>query len=168
MPIQIIKQPKPYSPEYGDILYGAEYVEKEVKKEDINKVIPIGARSSYIWESLEGRFGIEVASIRDELIYGCPWSDNRYYWCLPEWLVLRENDVNYYKELDTPLKTFGYYWDTEWWLRVFRGEVLNRVISTFLGHGYTSGTLPSDGSGEIKPVLIGLDNGDALYAHCWI
>ena len=43
-----------------------------------------------------------------------------------------------------------------------------RVTDAMLGHGYTTGTLPSDGHGNKVLATIPLANGDELLVVCWV
>jgi hypothetical protein len=162
--IKPIKCEKPYTPDLGDILYGSEYIEKEIKKEDIKNLntIPICVyNGGNPWLSLINRFGIDATVLEEAVKYSCPYTDNHYYWFVPVRLVLRKNTITYYKKDSKD----DYAYDIDWWKSVnFR---MNTIINAHLGHGYTDGTLPYDGSGNTEIVLVPLDNGDALLGYCW-
>ena len=42
------------------------------------------------------------------------------------------------------------------------------IIAAMMGHGYTTFTLPSDGSGDKVLGIVKLSNGDELLVHCWV
>ena len=172
--IKPVIQKNPYKPDCGDILSGGEYLVRKVDyKEKLGDYLWISLFGNNPWNALE-RLGIESKELKETFKYKCPFSDNIYYHFTPVVLVLN-NGVDsyrkYYEEqngIKDPLYT-DYLFDTKWGRRLSM-EVLPEATTiqmAMLGHGYTEGTLPSDGSGDFINVLIELDNGDFLFGHCW-
>jgi hypothetical protein len=162
--IKPAKNNQSYSPDNGDILYGSRYVLNEVKIEDAEHMdrLPICFyNTGNPWISLPKRLGIDADELKKAVEYDCPYTKNKYYWILPTYLVLTSNTVKYYNG-----KPDDFEFDIDWWKR---SDIKpNSIQLALLGHGYTNGTLPCDGSGAIKLVLVSLDNGDALLCYCWI
>lgn len=171
--IKPVKQKIAFDPKSADILYGENFIEREVEKRDLeHDILPINIHMFNqvdSWISLQQRFGMFITELKKECEYECVWTHNKFSWFYPEWLILRKNTSEYYRNLDKKNKEFTMLFDIAYWREIKREiiEEPDSLVCAFMGHGYTSGTLPSDGHGELKTVLVGLDNGDALWGHCW-
>lgn len=170
--IKPVKQTTPYKPEIGDILSGGEYLVRKVEnKEKLEDYLWIGTFGNNPWHAIE-RLGVDSKELRESFRYECPFTKNTYYHFIPVVLVVK-NGVEQYRdkfEVDNGSGEHNdYLFDLEW-TKKMSGGVLPEASSiqmSMLGHGYTVGTLPSDGWGDFINVLIELDNGDFLFGHCW-
>lgn len=169
---EAIKQSSPYKHPHGDILYGKEFI--AARAEDLESLRPIlpltGPRVGHNpFAGLNMVFGVEVVDLQKVFEYIDPWYSNTYFWWVPHAMVIR-NGVECYKKLRAPVDTaLDFFLDTDWHNSNDRFTFeLNWITRSMLGHGYTSGTLPSDGSRELIPVLVELDNGDAIFGYCWV
>lgn len=161
-------QKNPYKPECGDILSGGEYLVKKVENKDkIGDYLFISTFGNNPWNAIE-RLGIHSKPLKQAFRYECPFTKNTYYHFIPVALVLNNGVEQYKKEFkDNP--DVDYLFDTKWAKSLSMGVLpeANTIQMSMLGHGYTEGTLPSDGGGDFINVLIELDNGDFLFGHCW-
>lgn len=169
--IEPVIQKQPYTPDCGDILSGGEYLVREVKgSEIIGNFLSSQAVSDNPWKSLKV-LGIDVAPLKKAFQYSCPYTRNTYYHFIPLAILLIEgHDVDMYRKGPYESPSWNFAFDLEWNKKrchTFDDFGLNRVADSMLGHGYTDGTLPSDGSGEHIRVLIELSNGDFLFGYCW-
>jgi hypothetical protein len=167
--IQPTIRTNPYSPDCGDILdEGKKYILRKVEnKEDLGDFVFLSCFSNDPWEALKV-LNISRVDLQFSFKYKCPWSENWYYHFIPVALVLK-NGVEQYRTDNLKNSSFDYAFDSSW-AKQFTNGVLPEADSiqmAFLGHGYTYGTLPCDGNGDLINVLIELDNGDMLFGHCW-
>lgn len=170
--IKPVIQKQPYKPEIGDILSGGEYIVRQVgNKEKLEDYLFIGVFGNNPWHALE-RLNIDSTKLKEAFKYKCPFSENIYYHFVPVALILKngvDSYRNFYEEQNGEGMYSDYLFDLEW-IKQMSQDVLpeaNTIQMAMLGHGYTDGTLPSDGSGDFINVLIELDNGDFLFGHCW-
>jgi hypothetical protein len=171
--VKPIKQTSPYKPEIGDILSGGEYLVRKIgNKEKLEDYLYVSTFGNNPWHALE-RLGIFAEEIRQAFRYKCPFSDNIYYHFIPVALVVKNGTQQYRDKLEKdngPTVNYDFMFDLKWIKDMSHGVLpeANSVQMAFLGHGYTDGTLPSDGFGEFENFLIELDNGDFLFGHCWV
>jgi len=181
--IKIIKQKKIAKGskvcDIGDILYGDGFFIKP--HEDFfgkKKFLPLAALYYNPWHSLEA-LGIDFEKFKKELEYeDYVEKRNIYYWAIP--IFLFSDDVD--EIID---KTKAIYWkdihkDHEWQVRSYfrqwgdednpleKDFRLSKILEAMLGHGYTYGTIPSDGSGEQKNALVELSDGNFLGCKVWV
>lgn len=165
--IKTIKAKKQYKDEIGDILYGKEYISGKIKEipEEYN-VLPFFFSNPF--KSLK-IFGVDIEIFEKKFQYECPFSDNKYYWFVPSFLLVRDSNV-YRKNKDID-RNFDYLFDSDF-QKMYNEHRLedgpDKVVNAFLGHGYTTFTLPSDGHGNVDLVSINLDNDDKIVGHCHI
>jgi len=178
--IKPIIQKKPYKPDIGDILSGGEYIKKNVRdvshvagKSDEFKTFFGDIGKGFIsiygnpWEILED-MNIETADFKKIFQYECPYTGNTYYHFIPIAIIVNhKSDVQQYRQLNFASESYDYRFDLEWILKMQKIPEIDDIGRSMLGHGFTSGTLPSDGDGKFIRVLIELDNGDHLFGHCW-
>ena len=160
-------QQQPYKPD-GDILFGEDYIAGEVKKEEIKSIIMLSAMRTDTWKALSA-FGIDYEKFKEEITYQCPYREIPYYWFFPTFIIC--NDINVYKDLpEVNMSRFSFASDVDFWVNMHKcyEEKSNQVEQSFLGHGFTNCTLPSDGSGEIEHVYVNLSNGDKLAGYVWV
>jgi len=165
--IKPITQKRPYKPDCGDILSGGEYLVRMVKdKEDLGNLLGANIVSQNPWSSLK-RLGIDTESLKKAFKYHCPYTGNIYYHFIPAAILVKS--VEPYRKYPYDEIDWDWAFDLEWNReRTKEGHPeLNNVGESMLGHGYTEGTLPSDGSGSFIKVLIELSNGDYLFGYCW-
>lgn len=156
--IKPIIQKQPFTPDYGDILSGGEYLAREVKgSEIIGNFLSTQAINNDPWETLTA-LSINVAPLKKAFQYSCPYTRNTYYHFIPLAILLIDgHDIDMYRKgYESPSWDFAF--NLKW----------SKQCCSMLGHGYTDGTLPSDGSGKHIKVLIELDNGDFLFGYCWL
>jgi len=156
--------------DYGDILYGSEYVShtydfdklESIKSEKIGLISLIRPDP---WHEAE-RLNVDLSKIRDKVIYECPYIiGNRYFWMIPTAIIVK-NDVDQYRKPNFDSAMFEYKFDASFVLNGIR--VLSHIERASLGHGYTTCTLPCDGDNELKRFLVNLDNGDQVIFVGWV
>ena len=109
----------------------------------------------------------------NKFIYECPYlKSNKYFWVLP--IAIMSNDIQKYKALCSlpdwrKDMMFDFKWIKETSSIEEYMEYENSLSQSFMGHGYTDFTLPSDGYGNRELITIKLDNGDYVLAisHIW-
>jgi len=196
--INPVIQDPPFTPELGDILFGAEYiagyadrkrlirpapsltlttgVSSLTQTEPRPNVLPVFTCGWYHpWSAIQIKFGIEPKDMERAFKYNCPFTSNKFYWCIPCYLILR-GSVQRYRIGDWASKNFDYEFDVDFHSEPFEkqedSDILrlahDPLICSYLGHGFTDVNLPNDGDGDVERVLIELDNGDALLCLCWV
>lgn len=97
-------------------------------------------------------------------IYHCPFIEgNKYYGILP--IGIRTEDSSQYRKGKFANPIFNYHFDTKFSSDVYITFLLesnNPMVRAYLGHGYTIGTLPSDGDIKEIAASIKLSNDDLL------
>jgi len=159
-------------PEHGDVLRAARFIGRIGIP-----VTQIGGRRLARPPSLAGGFagladlGVDANAVQEEALYQCPWSGNHYHWMFPLG-ILTDDEKRYGLDsgnirsgrpwlcpmVSADMDENGYTDPTE----------LDKITKAMLGHGYTGGTLPSDGVGEIVLATVPLDNGDEILVACWV
>jgi len=157
--------------EWGDILYGGKYIQSIRKK---NKSIPWGKGDIIFlysthncynpWERLQ-EFNIDSEDVEKSFKYKCPWSDNQYYWFMPL-AIESPNGQQYIDKLPEWIQDVQK--DKEWMMSRHKEYILSNVAETWMGHGYTDMTYPSDGGLGREVALLKLDNGDIIAGFVWI
>lgn len=165
--IKIIPKDKPYTPDIGDILYGNKYVSSACDPKSVTDFLVL--TGYHLWKSLS-YFNIDYEQCMKDFEYQCPFSGNLYYWFVPVALIIRNGSDKYRPATPTPNYEDDYRLDVEWHSSILKHDLEkpNNMVRSFLGHGYTNGTLPSDGSNCLHSVLLNLDNGDSIFGFCWI
>lgn len=160
--IEKLSKSKRYIPENGDILYGNEFIAGKVKKEEINSILMLFRNS---WNALE-KLGIDIL-YKDQMAYECPYRYIQFYWFYPTFLICQDHNI-YKSKVDC--RRFDILTDADYWINFVKicDEKPNKIHMSFLGHGYTSGTLPSDGHGTPELVYVNLSNGDKIAGFVWI
>lgn len=159
-------QPMEWNGEFiGDILYGKEYIYGQMQKEDTGKIAPLITAFSYDpWKTLE-IYGIkEIQNLKDLFKYECPWTKNTFYWFVPFGIIVY-GSTDVYKNQKY---NHDFCFDLKWHERMYKFEEPTNLEIAMLGHGYTFGTLPYDGSGSYNMVKIKLSNGDFIAGRVWI
>ena len=121
------------------------------------------------------QFGIRSDIFRLDT-YDCPITEMIFYWIVPKY-ILANNE--YFTEKE---KKDIWYMSMMHDKDLMLGRLIEdkdkvplkidrpgKITQCMLGPGYTFGTLPSDGSDELVPVEIQLDNNDILicWTHIW-
>jgi hypothetical protein len=166
--IKPVIQKKPYKPEIGDILSGGEYLLKKVgSKDKLGDVIFACAADRNPWESLK-KTDIDIDPLKKAFKYECPYTGNIFYHFIPAAIVIK-SDVKVYRKTPLDDKDYDFMFDLDWVKNILKDHhpELDEISQSMLGHGYTYGTLPTDGIGGWIEVLIELDNGDCLFGICW-
>ena len=118
------------------------------------------------------------SNFRLNVMYQCPWSDNLYYWFVPVVLITKNVDslADWLEDSKVPNYKRDMIMDTGWTERMVVNEFFDEndsldptgVQRIDLGHGYTTGTLPNDGSGSLHDGTVALNNGDMLAGKVWV
>lgn len=162
----------------GDILYGEEYF---IKPYDVHygqvKFLPVTAIRYNPWKCLKG-LGIDYEEFQKELAYEDFVSDNIYYWAVPVFLFSDKVDEIVDNTKDIYWKDL--YKDHDWQARSYFREfedddnpwkhefVMPSISESLMGHGYTFGTIPSDGHGGKKNAIVELSDGSFLGCKVWV
>jgi len=174
--IKIIPAKPVAKPEIGDVLYGEEFLSKiEIYTVELFKTSfenPASNRLIQPSMPFTGGFSglsalsIDAAVLQEQVRYNCPWTDNQYYWMYPLGVVSDDEERYGIDREKTPwlCRTINQQDDMD----NIDPSHLNTIVKTMLGHGYTVGTRPSDGHGEVVLGTIPLDNGDELLVACWV
>lgn len=171
--IEPIIQKNPYKPDCGDILSGGEYLIRQLRDtEFVGNWISTRIYDENPWRSLK-KMGINTKPLEKAFKYTCPFTGNTYYLFVPLMILLNSGepeDIKVYRQPPLNTSSLDYAYDLEYNKEIcpfFSSMGMGRILDSMLGHGYTDGTLPSDGDGEVIKVLVGLDNGDFLAGFCW-
>lgn len=169
--IKPVVQKKPYKPEIGDILSGGEYLVKKISNKDrLGPFIFSTTISRNPWESLR-QMGIDVDPLIKVFKYECPYTNNIYFHFIPAAILLEnKNKAKVYRKPPLDDKSWDFMFNVDWindnLLRGAHPE-LDPISLSMMGHGYTKGTLPTDGNGGFIETLIELDSGDHIFGLCW-
>lgn len=152
-------------PRNGKVLYGERFlsrVELAVTKLEGKKLV----RNPNCHFNLAD-LGIATDALEAQVVYGCPWTENKYYWMFPLGVVTDDEKrygLDISKEpwmcrlISASERSMDHVDPSEWC----------KVTDAMLGHGYTTGTLPSDGHGHKVLATVPLDNGDEILVVCWV
>jgi len=164
-----IKSANLFKLDCGDILCGEEYIDSLLTEEDFSKnYISLSSIGNDTWHSLQ-IFNIKINELQKEFEYECPFNNNKYFWFVPSILLLTSTTdprLIYGNNLSNQRKEFIF--DFGWTRQMKSGRELSGIQKAFLGHGYTVGTLPSDGSNELIQVKIKLNNNDFIGGYCYV
>jgi hypothetical protein len=176
MTIGIKTEHSGYEHDYGDLIGDyAQYI-REFSKDDLKdlNILNLSYFSPNTWKAVLNNpvFDNDVfQKIKKLTTYDCPYTNNHYTSLIP--ISIWSKNVEKY------FSTENFHWfkemacDKDWNLKdielsSFEQVELSDIHKLLLGSGYTSGTLMSDGSNSIVPVLIDLDNGDLMYAATFV
>lgn len=152
---------KKFIPEIGDLGFGSRFIVREVNKTDVTKNIIRFVTYSKLTEAKLFIDNKQIDLILKNYKYICPFRKIKYYGLLP--LGIFTTDKYKYEKIINDEKYLYKYLYTDILNSI---EELNYFVSsidkTYLGHGYTECTLPSDGSLEWKYYIAELENGDEL------
>jgi hypothetical protein len=177
--IHIIKQKKIKKKQLvcdiGDIIYGEKYFIKPQKTHyGDRKFLSINSISYNVWDSLEV-LGIDFEDFKKEVSYICPYTKNTYFWAIPIYLFSDRVDEIVDDTQHIPWKQMykDHEWAVDFYFKKYGRKEKSEFVATsiheaFLGPGYTSGTRPCDGGGNLKDAVIDLDNGDQLGCKVWV
>lgn len=144
---------KPFQPKLGDILFGAEFVNGLMPPEF--EAYLLSHWNFNHWEALY-QLGIKASDLSDAAEYECPWRSTPFYHIYP----FAISDVS--KEA---LKNLPWVKPVRFSHANFSTVGPDKIDLSFLGHGYTSGTLPSDGSIARNVFVVKLSDGRSLYCY---
>lgn len=152
-------------PRIGNVLYGERFLSRV-------ELVVADLEGKRLIRNPNRRFnladlGIATDALEAKVVYGCPWTENKYYWMFPLGVVTDDE------------KRYGLDNSKEPWMcRLISASEHSidhvdpsewcKVTDAMLGHGYTTGTLPSDGHGRKVLATIPLDNGDDILVVCWV
>lgn len=179
--INVVEQKKPFKDEIGDILYAEKYFKDRVELKWLEELeliyLPeLMFQSTITWNNFK-LLEIDIKALMKECMYICPWTGNKYFWFYP--MLVMTDDLDKYKPKDTNPIEYKMWFDSEWtrsmYLNLEPSESrhadflkVGDIVSSFLGHGHTDCTLPSDGNGDLDDLTVELDNGDLIVGKCWI
>lgn len=169
--ITLIKQNPEFSPEIGDFLFAPEFIHSYVTENEIKEssflAIPLVFLNGYQpFFNLE-KFCIDIKELKQKCMYECPFRKNTtFYGLVP--FALKTNDAKQYRQNDLTHSFYDFVFDTKW-QKNFLKQIISasQICQSFLGHGYTNCTLPTDGSNKIVNVKLQLSNDDFILAHTW-
>jgi hypothetical protein len=159
-----IKQPVRFEPELGDIIFAAEMLRKFDPEVRHGHITPLICLSQNGWTAL-ANLNINAHDFRARSTYKCPFMHmNIYYWNMPVALI-SQNPERY-----EALSGNAYAMDSDWHKKMYEERIfdLGLVPRSLMGHGFTSGTLPSDGTPHIEKTLADVDNGDVIVCQTFI
>ena len=81
--------------------------------------------------------------------------------------VILTDDIKKYEEY-IPLHMRSMCYDMKWMKSQYTIDAIGDIQQSLLGHGYTDGTYPSDGDGELILLDAQLDNGDMVVGWGWV
>jgi len=180
MNFSVVKAQKRWQPEYGDLLYGGDYI-VPLENNDLkdNDLLPIEMWGYNVWKNLVlmGYYKHRMFDLRKILKYDCPFSDDSekrtYYYAYPVAIIAK--DIQKYRTEAYSDSLYDMFWDAEWTKDfIFKNEEsecqlkCSNVGTAFMGHGYNIGCLPTDGSSSKSQAKILLSNGDHLGIITWI
>lgn len=162
---------KVYKPDIGDVLWEAKEWLAEIAPllwdSDRWDAIYLELIHKNPWQALR-----DIAVHAEQLISGssycCPYTGYGHFGIVPN-AILSKNPEQYRKQL---VKTRGpdlAMLDFDWVRKMCAcsANEPSDIQKLLLGSGYTGGTLPCDGSGEIQVGYVCLSNGDMLRVHFW-
>ena len=163
------KETKEKFDDIGDLLFGETLIVKvpEINKERDKFLMLMSYFRPIPWQTLRC-FGVDVEELTALLEYSCPFTENKYYWFVPTCILVRSKvGTRAYRQGMFKESVYDYLFDLESYSddNTFS---LSQVQVALLGHGYTDGTLPHDGSCYKKQAAIALDNGDYLLGWSWV
>jgi len=171
MPITIIEPKKLFKPRNGEILYGGKYISKVVKTVDLygRRILQLGWWGHPYWSVLD-RLSIYHKRIMQDTLYDCPWTGNRFFWWYPLGVLINHSYcIDKETIMPNDRRVAHIRLRSSWPESISPEDVMGGVIvQAAMGHGYTGGTLPSDGGGAVEPALVDLSNGDQLLVSCWV
>lgn len=160
-----------FKPEYGDILFGAEYFENFNSELDTEAVL-LSALDVNTWKALEG-LGVDVSELKKKLTYTCPYLGHQYFWAMP--VALCGKIKKYYPAAEKVFNSAraGLAFDTAYINQiVIEGKPsewpIGKITKLFMGSGYTHATLITDGNKGSKRAKIRLENNDWITVDVWV
>lgn len=178
---KVIKPDKAATPEFGEILHAGEFLSRvdihtvdleefDTRARHHNRLVQAESPATYDGFNGFREVGVDAGVLVDQVVYKCPWSNNRYHWMYPlgvvttdEWQYGRDRDnIRKHPEL---CRVINQQTDME---NIDPLVTIPKITHAMMGHGFTTGTLPCDGSGKKVIATIPLDNGDELLVVCWI
>lgn len=183
--ITVLKSKQHYTPKNGDILQAEEYINRKATLVDVQGKLAFLNFVGNPWAALN-LLGISADDLKKETRYTCPYTDNKYHWFIPFALVLK-GDVECYQKDEGFREHYKMIFDWDWTKWALKDEIsglektvqdgndgwdnakpcLSSIQHSIMGHGYTVGTLPTDGSRSRILVAVDLSNGDSLLGYVW-
>lgn len=180
--IQILKRNGELNNELGDFLFGEPYInlleQKDLEENEVLLLIFLAYFSPNALAKLGCFNEISLSQFLRAGSYECPFNSNRqcFFGLYP--LAILSKDISKYRLGDLRGGHYDIAWDVEWTKtmscagydkdknKIVKIDIDN-IATAYLGHGYTEGTLPYDGSGKVKQVKVRLSNGDWLVCATW-
>lgn len=175
--IEIIKAKKPASPEIGDYLFGRKYLrDKPTELLKTCNLIHLSHFARLPWQAMS-RAGIGNISISGFIKASLNKDDpyrNRVYFTgiVPDTLLTNDASVYDFSKVREPKMATDLEWNRGVVYRSYLEDndtepTETAVTRTYMGSGYTSGTMPYDGHAGLGWGYVDLSNGDALRCIVW-
>lgn len=168
--LTIVKPQKQFQPELGDFLFASEFIHSYVTKKEVAAndffVIPLIFMSFYHPFTTLKKFNIDAEELHQCCKYDCPFREQIiFYGLLP--IAIKTDDSTKYRHNGFE-NTYNSVFDLKW-QKNYVDQILSvdQISKSFLGHGFTDGTLPFDGNNSIVNVKLQLSNNDFIIAHTW-
>lgn len=155
-----------FQPEIGDFLFATEFIDSYVKKDEDLMMFPLIFMPRYHPFVNMKRLNINIDLLLKQSKYDCPFTENSFIGLLP--VAISTNDSKKYrKNTNFESSVYDYVFDLEWQKQMFSITQVSNIEQSFLGHGYTTSTLPTDGSNSLVVVKLKLSNDDFIIAKTW-
>lgn len=128
------------------------------------KFLPLNSISRKVWQPLE-ILNIKFENFKKTVSYECPYTGYTHYDAIPIYLYSENVDeiIDNTKEVMWKDMFKDHSWQVDCHgFNVTRDFKITPIMKSFMGPGYTYGTLPSDGDCYREDAIVALDNGDYL------
>lgn len=181
-PIVIEKREGPLDNESGDFIFGYKYVYLlEQKDLDENQILLLVHFAYFTPNALItlGFSPVSVETFLDDGVYTCPFrrkKEQEFFGMYP--LAILSKDISKYRVGNLKNNAYDMAFDNDWTKGMSAIDYdkdgnklvkipVDNIAEVYLGHGYTEGNIPYDGSGSRKQVKVKLSNGDWLVCLTW-
>lgn len=168
--------------ENGDYLFGEKYIiPLEQKDLEDNDILLLNQICFVSWNAMIKMDCFDLPNIsqfKSEIMYDCPFDTGyKFFGIFP--LAILSGDVAKYRNKSFKGRFDDMAWDTDWTKsfickkydrngKIGIGIPVSDIARAYMGHGYTSGTLPDDGGNSLTQVKVKLSNGDWMVCLTWI
>lgn len=170
--ITIIKQEQDPESKINNLPFGQEYIHSLVTQKEMSAkdflMIPLTFFIFYNPFQILNKFGIYTDTLEKKSKYKCPFRKETTFWGLLP-ITLKTNDPQKYRHEELKAPLYDLVFDLKWQKHnnIVQFILENKITKSFLGHGYTKDTLPTDGSNTIIPAKLQLSNNDFIIALTW-
>jgi hypothetical protein len=186
-PIKILERepsvPVNEEDDIGDFLFGEKYIYRLRQKDLDDNEILLLTYFAYFGPNALAKLGCfslpSVEKFLNDSAYQCPFrkKEQEFFGLYP--MAILSQDIHKYRLGDLRNSHYDIAFDVEWTKSMtctaYDTKTKEKIVAinvdhiakAYMGHGYTSGTLPYDGSGRIELVKVRLSNGDWLVCATW-